>query len=59
MLILTRRQGKPTGETLIIGLPTGEQIQVTVSSIKGNQVKIGTDAPEDIAIVREELLDKA
>ena len=56
---LTRRQG----ETLIIELPTGEQIQVTVSSIKGNQVRISTDAPADMAIVRagprEELLEKA
>lgn len=51
MLILTRR----VGETLIIDLPTGEQIKVTVLGIKGNQVRIGTNAPDDIAIVREEL----
>ena len=50
MLILTRR----TGESLIIELPTGEQIQVTVLGIKGNQVRIGTAAPDNIAIVREE-----
>jgi carbon storage regulator len=55
MLILTRRPG----ETLIIELPTGEQIEVTVLSIKGNQVRIGTAAPDDIAIVREELLDQS
>jgi len=54
MLILTRRPG----ETLIIELPTGEQIQVKVLEVKGNQVRIGTDAPDDIAIVREELLDR-
>ncbi|MEN8802733.1 MAG: carbon storage regulator [Thiogranum sp.] len=54
MLILTRRPG----ETLIIELPTGEQVQVTVLGIKGNQIKIGTDAPDDIAIVREELLER-
>jgi carbon storage regulator len=54
MLIVTRRPG----ETLIIELPTGEQIQVTVLGIKGNQVRIGTAAPDDIAIVREELLDR-
>ena len=53
MLILTRRPG----ETLIIELPTGEQIQVKVLEVKGNQVRIGTDAPDDIAIVREELLE--
>ena len=55
MLILTRR----TGESLIIELPTGEQIQVTVLGIKGNQVRIGTAAPDNIAIVREELLESA
>ena len=55
MLILTRRPG----ETLIIELPTGEQIQVTVLGIKGNQVRIGTAAPDNIAIVREELLESA
>jgi len=54
MLILTRRPG----ETLIIELPTGEQIQVKVLEVKGNQVRIGTDAPDDIAIVREELLER-
>jgi len=53
MLILTRRPG----ETLIIETPAGERIQVTVLGIKGNQVRIGTDAPDDIAIVREELLE--
>jgi len=41
MLILTRRPG----ETLVIELPTGEQIKVTVLDVKGNQVRIGTDAP--------------
>ena len=54
MLILTRRPG----ETLIIELPTGEQIQVTVLQVKGNQVRIGTAAPDDISIVREELLER-
>ena len=51
MLILTRR----VGETLIINLVNGEQIKVTVLGIKGNQVRIGTNAPADISIVREEL----
>ena len=53
MLILTRRPG----ETLIIELPTGEHIEVTVLGIKGNQVRIGTQAPEAISIVRQELLE--
>ena len=54
MLILTRRPG----ESLILELPTGERIKVTVLEVKGNQIRIGTDAPDDIAIVREELLEK-
>jgi len=44
------------GETLIIELPTGEHVRVTVLEVKGNQVRIGTDAPDDVPIVREELL---
>ncbi len=55
MLILTRR----VGETIIIELPTGEQIEVTVLGVKGNQVRIGTQAPDNIPIVREELLESA
>jgi len=54
MLILTRRPG----ETLIIETSNGEQIEVTVLSVKGNQVRIGTDAPDGIPIVRQELLEK-
>ena len=54
MLILTRRPG----ETLIIELPTGERIEVTVLEVKGNQVRIGTDAPDEFSIVRDELLEK-
>jgi carbon storage regulator len=38
-------------------MPAGEQIKVTVTGIKGNQVRIGTDAPDDIAIAREKLLE--
>jgi len=53
MLILTRRPG----ESIIIELPTGEQIKVTVLTNTSNQVRIGTDAPDDIAIMREELLE--
>ena len=53
MLILSRR----IGETFILELPTGEQIKVTVLTNTSNQVRIGTDAPDDIAIMREELLE--
>ena len=53
MLVVTRRPG----ESLVIELPSGEQIKVTVLGVKGNQVRIGTDAPENITILREELLE--
>jgi carbon storage regulator CsrA len=45
------------GEFVIIELPTAERIQVTVLGIKGNQVRIGTDAPDNVTILREELLE--
>jgi carbon storage regulator len=54
MLVITRRPG----ESLIIELPTGEQIEITVLSNTSNQVRIGTDAPADMKIVREVLLEK-
>ena len=55
MLILTRR----VGESIVIELPTGETIKVTVLGVKGNQVRMGTDASDDIKILREELCDSA
>ena len=54
MLMLTRR----VGESIIIETPAGERITVTVLGVKGNQVRIGTDAPDDVNIVREELLER-
>jgi len=45
------------GESVFIELPTGERIQVTVLGIKGNQLRIGTDAPDNVTILREELLE--
>lgn len=50
MLILTRR----VGESLIIG----DDITLTVLGVKGNQVRIGVDAPRDVAVHRQEILDR-
>ena len=50
MLILTRK----SGESLMIG----EDISVTVLGVKGNQVRIGIDAPKEISVHREEVFDK-
>ena len=50
MLILTRR----VGETLMIG----ESVSVTVLGVKGNQVRIGINAPKDVAVHREEIFQR-
>ncbi|QFU76653.1 carbon storage regulator [Halioglobus maricola] len=47
MLILTRR----VGESLMVG----DEITVTVLGVKGNQVRIGVNAPRDVAVHREEI----
>ncbi len=47
MLILTRR----VGESLMIG----DEIVVTVLGVKGNQVRLGVNAPREVAVHREEI----
>ncbi len=50
MLILTRR----VGETLMIG----DEVSVTVLGVKGNQVRIGVNAPRDVSVHREEIYER-
>jgi carbon storage regulator len=50
MLILTRR----VGETLVIG----DDVTVTVLSVRGNQVRIGVNAPKTVTVHREEIYQR-
>ncbi|RZB34947.1 MAG: carbon storage regulator [Desulfobacteraceae bacterium Eth-SRB1] len=47
MLILTRKLGE--------SIRIGDNIKITVSDIKGKQIRIGIEAPEDVAVHREEV----
>jgi carbon storage regulator len=50
MLILTRRIGEV--------LRVGDDVSITVLGIKGNQVRIGIDAPKDVSVHREEIYQR-
>lgn len=50
MLILTRR----TGESVVIG----NEVTITVLGVKGNQVRIGINAPKNVPVHREEIYER-
>lgn len=50
MLILTRR----ISESIIIG----DDVKITVLGVKGNQVRLGIDAPKDVTVHREEIYER-
>jgi carbon storage regulator len=50
MLILTRRGG----ESVIIG----DDVKITVLAVRGNQVRLGIDAPKDVSVHREEIYER-
>jgi carbon storage regulator len=50
MLILTRR----IGETVVIG----DDISITVLAVKGNQIRLGVNAPRDVSVHREEIYQR-
>jgi len=54
MLILTRR----INEEIVITTATGEKISILLMSIKGNQARMGVDAPRTMTVHRREVQDR-
>ena len=50
MLILTRR----LNETIVVG----DDVKITILGVKGNQIRLGIDAPKEISVHREEIWEK-
>ncbi|WP_410679534.1 carbon storage regulator CsrA [Avibacterium paragallinarum] len=50
MLILTRK----VGESLLIG----DEISITILSVRGNQIKVGVNAPKEVSVYREEIFQR-
>lgn len=50
MLILTRK----VGESVLIG----NDISITILSVRGNQVKLGVEAPKEVSLHREEIYQR-
>ncbi len=55
MLVLSRKEN----ESIILSLPNGDTVVVSVVAINGNRVTIGADAPKDVKILRSELQEIA
>ena len=55
MLVLTRRAGQ---KIIIYNPKTDETIEVTITEVRGDQVRIGTAAPEDVKVHRKEIYDQ-
>jgi len=53
MLVLSRKEG----ESIILNLPSGEQVRICLTEYRGEQTRVGIDAPQNVNIVREELLE--
>jgi carbon storage regulator len=52
MLVLSRK----ANQTVIVTLPDGREMRVTVVDIDRNKIRLGFDAPDDVKIMREELV---